>query len=278
MCPAIVVSERSFVRLKAELTLALSYTVVKTHASNNRRTRLAGTMSTGQAARQAADAHRSRQAVGDRRRRQPVPNRLREKRAALVDAVTPLLIEKGFHRTSVRDIAEAVRWSMGALYLYIDRKEDVLHFVCEEVMEEFNEELGGVEGLGLTATDSLREAMRRFFLHCDRRRSQVKLLYRESASMLREHLEYMKRHEMFMCGVFERIISRGIAEGCFAPVNPQLLAHDIVVLGHTWALKGWSMHTYLSIQDYIAHQTTFVLRALCADTESPSRPKMVEEP
>ncbi len=236
---------------------------------------MARTTSTEQAAQETADSHRSRRAVGDHRRRQRVPDRLREKRAVLVDAVTHLLTEKGFHRTSVRDMAEAVRWSMGALYLYIDRKEDVLHFVSEEVMEEFNEELGGVEELGPTATDSLREAMRRFFLHCDRRRAQVKLLYRESASMLREHLEYMKRHEMFMCGVFERIISRGIAEGCFAPVNPQLMAHDIVVLGHMWALKGWSMHTYLSIQDYVAHQTTFVLRSLCADTESPSRPKMV---
>ena len=55
----------------------------------------------------------------------------RERRAAarktqIIDAAARLFSEKGFHRTTTRDIAEAADISEGTLYNYIESKNDLL--------------------------------------------------------------------------------------------------------------------------------------------------------
>ncbi len=47
------------------------------------------------------------------------------RRRQLISAATKIFIEKGYHQTSIRDIAKATSFSMGNLYDYIRTKEDI---------------------------------------------------------------------------------------------------------------------------------------------------------
>jgi AcrR family transcriptional regulator len=47
----------------------------------------------------------------------------------IVEAASRVLFEKGFHRTSIRDIAAACGMSMGQLYHYISSKDDLLYLI-----------------------------------------------------------------------------------------------------------------------------------------------------
>lgn len=72
--------------------------------------------------------------------REPYTQTRRERQAAarldqILDAAARLFAERGFHRTTTRDIAEAADVSEGTLYNYFDNKNDLLFGILERLTE-----------------------------------------------------------------------------------------------------------------------------------------------
>lgn len=71
---------------------------------------------------------RNTQRIGVKKPQVAVPNLLR-----IVEAMLKLSNRKGFHATSLRDLAETTGLSMGGLYSYIGSKDALLVMILEEV-------------------------------------------------------------------------------------------------------------------------------------------------
>ena len=183
---------------------------------------------------------------------------VRKRQAHIVSAATHLLLRQGFHKTSVREIAAAADVTMGGLYLYISRKEDLLYLIAESIMSELSQSLELIEDHG-SPGETLRAGADRFFRAVDRMRREIKLLYRESASLLPEHLEALQQSELRERAFFSDVIREGIDRGEFAEIDPDLAAHDIIMLGHMWALKGWALKDSFSLDEYIDLQLGGIL-------------------
>ena len=180
------------------------------------------------------------------------------RRQQIVSTATGVMLEKGFHRTSIRDIASAAGITMGTLYLYISRKEDVLYLIASAIMEDLSDGLLEVEPRS-TALESLHAASEHVFNAVARLRPEVALLYRESASMLPEHLEVLKQSELRERDFLADIIRGGIGRGEFRPVNPELVAHNIIMLAHMWTLKGWALKDTFDVSSYFNAQFDLIL-------------------
>ena len=63
------------------------------------------------------------------------------RRQELVNAAVELFVKKGFHKTTVREIAKEFGMSMGALYDYIRTKEDILFLVCDHIHKSVSDKL-----------------------------------------------------------------------------------------------------------------------------------------
>ncbi len=61
---------------------------------------------------------------------------VRERRRQIVDAAVPLFIERGYHKTTTRALAQATGLSIGSMYEYITTKDDVLYLVCMAIHAE----------------------------------------------------------------------------------------------------------------------------------------------
>lgn len=59
----------------------------------------------------------------------------------MIKGAVTLFKEKGFHRTTTREIAKAAGFSIGTLYEYIRTKEDILYLVCDFIYDEVQEKL-----------------------------------------------------------------------------------------------------------------------------------------
>lgn len=59
-----------------------------------------------------------------------------EKRRAILEAASAVFAEKGFHATTVADIASEQGIGLGTFYRYFPNKLDVFHAVIDEVMAE----------------------------------------------------------------------------------------------------------------------------------------------
>jgi AcrR family transcriptional regulator len=184
-----------------------------------------------------------------------------ERHAQLVAAATRLFLDRGFHQTSVREIAAAVGWTMGSLYLYISRKEDVLYLVRKAIQDRV---IDGLEAIPLrrTATDTLRAYLAYHFHTVNEMQDEVRLLYREFASMTAEQREAARIRGLELVDLYTRVIRRGVEAGEFRSVVPQHFAHNAVMVAHRWVLGHSQPHEWMPFDDYVNSQIEWVLAGL----------------
>jgi AcrR family transcriptional regulator len=59
-----------------------------------------------------------------------------KKKESICRVATRLFVEKGFEKTSIRDIAEAGKMNSSGLYYYFEDKEAILYTILIEIMDE----------------------------------------------------------------------------------------------------------------------------------------------
>src|SRR5262249_13305154 len=81
------------------------------------------------------------------------------RRTELTRTAARLFAEKGYHGTSIGELAQAMGVQKGSLYAHIETKEDLLWEVAREGAEAFHAALDGVPEDG-PAVERIRAALR----------------------------------------------------------------------------------------------------------------------
>jgi AcrR family transcriptional regulator len=81
------------------------------------------------------------------------------RRRELTRTAARLFAERGYHGTSIGDLAEAMGVQKGSLYAHIDSKQDLLYEATREGAQAFHAALDGVPE-DLPATERIRLALR----------------------------------------------------------------------------------------------------------------------
>jgi len=193
------------------------------------------------------------------------PDLIERRRRQIIDAAVQLFIDKGFHKTTTRQIARAAGISIGSLYEYIASKEDILYLVCDAIHAEIQRGVSSALDRATDGQHSLAEVIREYFLVCDRMNDHVLLIYQETQSLPTQWRRRVLENEVRITGIFMGVLARLISDGALPPMSDakvELLAHNITVLGHMWTFRRWFLARHYSIDDYIDIQTGFIL-GLC---------------
>jgi AcrR family transcriptional regulator len=81
------------------------------------------------------------------------------RRAELTRQAARLFAERGYHGTSIGDVAKALGVQKGSLYAHIDSKQDLLHAAMREGAEAFHAALDAIPD-DLKVTERIRLALR----------------------------------------------------------------------------------------------------------------------
>lgn len=152
----------------------------------------------------------------------------------LLDAALQLFCEKGYDRTSVNDILDAVGVSKGAFYYYFESKEQVLDAIAMQETERIvaitrriaaDPTLTAIQkySANLTAVQQYRAA------NADQRYSIHSVLGRdENAKLARRVSEATLALSL---PVFQTMIVQGVREGSFQTDYPEETAELIIRMG-----------------------------------------------
>ena len=180
---------------------------------------------------------------------------IEKRREQMIRGAVKLFKEKGFHRTTTREIAKEAGFSIGTLYEYIRTKEDVLYLVCDSI---YNEVLDRLLSLPIQqgTVDGLQAAIKQYFLLIDEMSDEFLVMYQEAKSLPKDALKYVLKKEMEMTALFEDILQtcRKSGELRIAEKDINLAAHHIVVQGQMWAFRRWTLHKNYKIEDFIRVQ------------------------
>jgi len=193
--------------------------------------------------------------------------------ARIIDATLKLSNKKGFHATSLRELAKASGLSMGGLYSYFDNKATLLSMILQEVGTTAVQVLKAPPDC-LTddprahlawAIDThirLSEAMQSWFVFS----------FMEAKSFPPAERTIAIDAEAATEEVFAEVVARGVASGDFIADEAGLTASLIKPLLQDWYVKRTKYRRRgTSIETYIASVTRFVEAALAAKLQPMAR-------
>ena len=192
---------------------------------------------------------------------------VRERRNHIVRCSTKVFTKKGYDRTNMRELAKACEMSAGALYHYFGSKEEILYSIINNATSQ---QAGSIEDWAnklatVSPTRALVELMRKFYEWHDDNQDITLFAYQETKNLPGNAQQSIFDSEARILTVFEKLLTRGIEEGEFNIDDPKLIAHDIVVLGHAWALRRWHLRKYWTFKTYVKEQTDAILRTVTVD-------------
>ena len=181
----------------------------------------------------------------------------------IIEAASQLYEQKGLNRTSVEEIAAVAGISVPVTYHHVRRQSDIMLLIMEDFTNRFRRETEPEIEAMTDPGQKLRKAMEVFYRLVDENRVKVILVYRESRTLDRDGRKKIMAEEMSHTSVFENIIQEGIDQGLFRPLpDVTMAAHNIIIAGHTWALKHWHYKKCCDLDEYLRRQTDFVMKAL----------------
>jgi AcrR family transcriptional regulator len=185
------------------------------------------------------------------------------RRRQIVNAATHLLQTRGFHEMSVNEVAKEAGISVGTIYQYLSGKEDILLLVFLDILEEYRRRLPeAMEGI----EDPVERLVTGFRAYCriiDERHSAAILAYQESKTLNEEGLEQVMALELETTGLLAACVREAAENDLLIDgVDDSLVAYDLVVLAHMWALKHWYLADRFEVDSYAHAQLRVVLRAV----------------
>jgi AcrR family transcriptional regulator len=187
---------------------------------------------------------------------------IKKRRDQMINGAVKLFIEKGFHRTTTREIARAAGFSIGTLYEYIREKEDVLYLVCDRIYDQVKERLQKFLDTEKTTIEALRQGIANYFRVVDDMQDEVLVMYQEVKSLPKDALTYVLNKELELVELFAKMLTRCVEnkELYISDSEVELYAHNIYVAGQMWSFRRWVLREMFTLDEYVELQTTFLIQ------------------
>jgi TetR/AcrR family transcriptional regulator, cholesterol catabolism regulator len=180
--------------------------------------------------------------------------RLVEKRRdQMIKGAITLFKQKGFHRTTTREIARAAGFSIGTLYEYIRKKEDILYLVVDRMYDQIRDRLQEDLDTNQGTVESLKLSIAYYFREMAEMQEEVLVMYQEAKSLSKDALPYVLNKEIQMVGLFENVIENCVRNGELDLDEKQtkLFAHNLFVEGQMWGFRRWALQKVYTLEEYI---------------------------
>jgi len=189
---------------------------------------------------------------------------VKERRGHIVNCCTRVFAKKGYSHSSMRELAKACYMSIGNLYHYFGSKEQILYSIINdatlrqvEYVEHFSKDTAGLD-----PDSALRMLIRKFFEWHDANQNVTLFIYQETRALPQKAQEQIFESEGRIHAIFEEAVKRGMKSGDFDGKDPGLIANYIMVLGHAWALRRWSLQKRWTFDAFVKGETEAIMSIL----------------
>ena len=163
------------------------------------------------------------------------------RRSQLTREAARLFAEKGYHGTSIGDLAKAMGVQKGSLYAHISSKEDLLYETMRDGADAFHDALDGIPD-DLPATDKIRHALRGHLRVVAEQLDVATVFMREwrylEGERREEILAERKRYEDRIRALFREGRERGGLRTDLDDATAALLTLSAANWAYTWLQPG----------------------------------------
>lgn len=165
------------------------------------------------------------------------------KQRQIVERASEVLFEKGFHGTSIRDIAAACDMSMGQLYHYISSKDDILFLMHRYTQELWHQHLSAAGFDRITdPVEKLEHGLRISMKYLSENRKLIQFIFTESKYLDRDHLRRaLDLDDKNVVGFYRHLLSE-LPKRQYEGREAELAANLVAFICTFLSLRGWNLH------------------------------------
>lgn len=183
------------------------------------------------------------------------------RQAEIALAAIKLFEEKGYHATSVQDIADEVGLQKGSLYHYIHSKEDLLLQIAHQAISEFNERLEKILSSDIPVQEKLTQAIENHVTVSISNLQTTTVLLREAFSLGEHPHQVIQDLTDRYLDLWTGLLEEGRASGEFDVPQPKLAA--LALLGAcNWVYRWYKTSGKLTAEEVSSVFSSLFLNGL----------------
>ena len=153
----------------------------------------------------------------------------RRRREIFAESVD-LFIKKGFHETTMKEIAEAAGMGKSTLYDYFKSKDEILVWGVEDEVLELTKNAQEITNQPIPAVERLRRIMEMHLKYLLARKDfYIKLTFEVQRLALESQTRIQVRRHAYQ-DLLRKLIDEGIREGSFRPINSLLATRTLITV------------------------------------------------
>jgi TetR/AcrR family transcriptional regulator, cholesterol catabolism regulator len=185
----------------------------------------------------------------------------------ILEAAAQIIQQKGFHATSMKDIADAVSLQKASLYHHVSNKQEILLLLLEQGLDMLTLRLQTVLQTNESADMKIRQAVFAFFETLSEHSDIVSVLLLEYRSLDPEfqtrHISSRDRYE----NLWRDMITEGIHSGVFRKCDPAITARSLLGVMN-WTITWYRSTGPLSVSQLTDHVVDLILNGLYSHSET----------
>ncbi|MEF2276974.1 TetR/AcrR family transcriptional regulator [Deinococcus sp. YIM 134068] len=193
-----------------------------------------------------------------------VPTKTR--REQIHDVASRLFSERGYHATSMRDLAGELGMQGGSLYAHISGKEDLLVEIVNRAARQFDAALFVLRDEALPADAKLREAMYRHLSVVAGNMESATVFFHEWKHLSPEAYRHVTDWRDTIDAFYRDLVRQGIGEGVFRADLDVRMAANLILSAVNWSYTWYRPGGPLSPRDVAEGYADMLLGGLRAPT------------
>lgn len=158
----------------------------------------------------------------------------KSRREQIYEVAGTLFSERGYHATSMRDLASRLGMQGGSLYAHISGKEELLVEIVNQAAQQFDAALLPLRGADLTPEEKLREAMRRHIEVVAHNLESATVFFHEWKHLSPEAYGKVTAWRDTIDALYRDLVREGIEKGVFRPDLDVKMTAYLVLSAVNW--------------------------------------------
>lgn len=192
-----------------------------------------------------------------------------KRREQIVLAAIKLFSQKGFFKTTLKDLAEETGLSHGSIYDYVGCKDDIIYLIHDFLAGMAMESLESICQEIKDPIEKLHRMISAEFRTMSQWANALLLLFRESHVLKKEYLTQMLSKERNHLTKFEEVLQECIDQGMLQQCNIRVASNAIKGMIDSYVLKRWDLRGYASAEEFEKFILELVFKGLSLNCDYP---------
>jgi AcrR family transcriptional regulator len=184
-----------------------------------------------------------------------------DRKEQIYSTASNLFSQRGYHATTVRDIARELNLQGGSLYAHIESKEDVLWEIVNRAADQFLAGVGPIASSDLPAAQKLREMVRAHAAVVAENLTDATSFLHEWRFLSEDRREAIAARRDRYESLYRQVVEEGMCSGDFAPTDPKIAA-TLVLSAVNWMPQWFKPSGPLSYIDVADTFSDLILKGL----------------